>query len=155
MVTLETAQKVKMKQEKLIYVIPKMIFCNLYKVNCILENIKQIRKMVKEKKSTLTMTSMTVSGKMIGNMEMGILNPKLKVGNMLVSGRTTYDMGRVNLQTFKQMSGTRVSGLRTKSMVLVKSPIKMDKLLRVDGKTILLSIKKQLMIHKAIGLKES
>ena len=31
----------------------------------------------------------------------------------------------------------------------------MDKLLRVDGKTIIVSIKKQLMIHKAIGLKES
>ena len=111
------------KQEKLIYVIPKKVFSNLYPVKCILEIIKQIREMVKEEKSTLTMMSMRVSGKMIRNMEMGILNPKLKVGNILVSGKTTYDMGRVNLQTLKQMSGTRVSGLKTKSMVMVKSPI--------------------------------
>jgi len=153
MVILEMAYLV--RQEKLIYVIPKEVFSNLYLVKYILEIINKIREMVKEKKSTLTMTSMRVIGKMIRNMEMGDLNQELKVGNMWVSGRTTFDMGRVNLQASKQRSGTRVSGLKTKSMVLVKSPIKMDKLLRADGKTMLLSIKKQLMIHKAIGLKES
>jgi hypothetical protein len=63
---------------------------------------------------------------------------------MLVSGKTTFDMGRVNLQTWKQKSGTRVSGLKTKSMVMVKRLIKMDKTLRADGKMIFLSIKNQL-----------
>ena len=43
--------------------------------------------------------------------------------SMTVIGLKINDMGLVNLQTLKQMSGTRVSGLKTKSMVMVKSPI--------------------------------
>ena len=86
------------QQEESIYVILKVAYLNQYTVDYISENTKQIRD-IKGKKSTPTMMSMRVSGKMIRNMEMGVLNPKLKNGNMLVSGKTTFDMGRVNLQT--------------------------------------------------------
>ena len=86
------------QQEESICVILKMAYLNQYTVDYISENTKQIRD-IKGKKSTPTMMSMRVSGKMIRNMEMGVLNPKLKNGNMLVSGKTTFDMGRVNLQT--------------------------------------------------------
>ena len=86
------------QQEESIYVILKVAYLNQYTVTYISENTRQIRD-IKEKISTLTMMSMRVSGKMIRNMEMGVLNLKLKNGNMLVSGKTTFDMGRVNLQT--------------------------------------------------------
>ena len=71
--------------------------------------------------------------------------------SMMVIGLKINDMGLVNLQTLKQMSGTRVSGNKTKSMEMVKSSIKMDKTLRADGKAVFLSTKKLLMTHKAIS----
>ena len=71
--------------------------------------------------------------------------------SMMVIGLKINDMGLVNLQTLKQMSGTRVSGNKTKSMEMVKSSIKMDKTLRAGGKTVFLSTKKLLLTHKAIS----
>ena len=71
--------------------------------------------------------------------------------SMMVIGLKIKNMGLVNLQTLKQMSGTRVSGNKTKSMEMVKSSIKMDKTLRADGKAVFLSTKKLLMTHKAIS----
>ena len=71
--------------------------------------------------------------------------------SMMVIGLKIKNMGLVNLQTLKQMSGTRVSGNKTKSMEMVKSSIKMVKTLRADGKAVFLSTKKLLMTHKAIS----
>ena len=71
--------------------------------------------------------------------------------SMMVIGLKIKNMGLVNLQTLKQMSGTRVSGNKTKSMEIVKSSIKMDKTLRAGGKTVFLSTKKLLLTHKAIS----